>query len=369
MTKISPLNERHDDAAASFLDYGGIPVVETFGELEAEYAAIRKGCLLLDQPTRATVTVRGGERREFLNRMLTQELADLESGQVRRTFWLNRKGRIDADIRLLELDESTLFDLDVMVVEGLLETLGAYLFAEDVEMADDSEAWHRLALHGPTAPAVLEALGINVPAVDQVIETTFQDATLILDRADTTGSPGIELLVAAGHVEALHSALIDAGVEGGHRLRSGGWHAWNIARIEAGTPIFNIDFGTNSLPHETGVLLDRVSFTKGCYLGQEVVARMESLGHPKQRLVSIRVDDGDDGSPDLQPVGGTGVFDPEKDEKPVGAVTSSTRSPMLGDQVICFGQVKWSHSQPGQQLRLETGVVGTVQESLPFWTP
>src|SRR5439155_17574914 len=119
------------------------------------------------------------------------------------------------------------------------------------------------------------------------------------------------------------------------RARRIGWHAYNIARIEAGWPIFNIDFGPDSLPHETGVLEDRVSFKKGCYLGQEVVARMQSLGHPKQRLVGLKAKEwttsgGEEGVPEegtrvyAQARGQEGGQPPEV----VGAVTSSAASPM-----------------------------------------
>ncbi|MCA9310952.1 MAG: hypothetical protein KDA21_07090, partial [Phycisphaerales bacterium] len=94
MAQNSPLNNQHREQDASFTEYGPVPVVETFGELEAEYAAIRKGAVLLDQPTRATVEVTGDDRLEFLNRMITQELKGMAPGMVRRGFWLNRKGRI-----------------------------------------------------------------------------------------------------------------------------------------------------------------------------------------------------------------------------------------------------------------------------------
>jgi folate-binding protein YgfZ len=190
----------------------------------------------------------------------------------------------------------------------------------------------------------------------------------------------------AGGVEAVYHQLLERGLdESGHggvinqnaiRLRAAGWHAYNIARIEAGTPMFNIDFGTSSLPAETGVMGQRVSFTKGCYLGQEVVARMNSLGHPKQTLVGLRVEapscpPGPPGARDAQPVSGSAVAVGAGAElTQVGTVTSSTRSPMLGDAVVCFAQMKWGNHEPGTKLMVDTdaGVLpATVQESLVFW--
>jgi folate-binding Fe-S cluster repair protein YgfZ len=118
-----------------------------------------------------------------------------------------------------------------------------------------------------------------------------------------------------------------------------------------------------------------VSFTKGCYLGQEIVARMQSLGHPKQVLVGLKLDDiaaGSDDTPERQPETGASVMlAPQGGEpKGVGAVTSSTRSPMLGDRLICFAPMKWDHSKPGIRVQVLThaGPVGAeVTGSLVFW--
>src|SRR5690606_7440135 len=148
-----------------------------------------------------------------------------------------------------------------------------------------------------------------------------------------------------------------------------GWHAYNVARIEAGWPIYMLDFGPDSLPHETGVLHDRVSFTKGCYLGQEVVARMQSLGKPKQRLVGLRIDAPPTG-PDAVTAAAV-LAGPDPSSEVVGAVTSAAISPMLGSAPVAFAMVKYKHTTPGTTLHLlvEGGgtVPATVQEGLTFW--
>ena len=104
-----------------------------------------------------------------------------------------------------------------------------------------------------------------------------------------------------------------------------GWYVINMARVEQGAPIFMIDFDSNNLPHETNLTQSRVSFTKGCYLGQEIVARMESLGQPKQRIMQLRMD-----SDDL-PIAGTQLWkDKTGAGTPIGVVTSSAISPLRG---------------------------------------
>lgn len=395
MARISPLLERHLAAGASLVPWGegegAARVVESFGEIELEYAAIRKFVGVLDLPHRGAIIVGGSERVEFLNRMVTHDVRTVPAGQTRRAFLTNRKGRIDADLRIAVLGDRIAIDLDATVAPAVAEGLRAYLFAEDVTVTDATETTHRIALHGPAAarlvgavaPAHAEAVG-GLRA-GEVVEIAIGGHAVVVERFDSTGDPGYELLMPVEGAADVHAALLGAGLpppresaESAHaavahpfRLRRIGWHAWNIARIEAGTPVFLIDFGPDSLPAETGVLHDRVSFTKGCYPGQEVVARMHHLGHPRQVLAAIRVA-APDGNPHWQPVTGAAVVpaDATEETPAVGAVTSSTRAPMLSDALICFAQVKWDHASPGKRVGVRTalGVApGEVQESLHFW--
>ena len=135
MTLHSPLTERHLSCDASLMPYPDpadpsrfAEVVEAFNPIELEYAAIRKGCVLIDQPQRGTITVAGEDRLDFLNRLLTQELATITPWESRRSFWLNRKGRIDADLRVTALPEAVQLDLDIHAVVRTIETLESYLF-------------------------------------------------------------------------------------------------------------------------------------------------------------------------------------------------------------------------------------------------
>ncbi|MCC6228281.1 MAG: aminomethyl transferase family protein [Phycisphaerales bacterium] len=395
MGRETPLRPLHEQAGAMLAVYGptegvgGVPVdvPQIFGELEIEYAAIRKHAGLLDQATRATIELTGGDRLDFLNRMLTQELKGVQPGSVRRAFWLNRKGRIDADMHVVHLANRTLIDVDILALERTTTSLASFIITEDASLREMSGQMYRLAIHGPTTPDLLSGLGASLPPDGGATEATIADVPVTMWRFDATGEIGIEILCAMSDAAGLYSTLIDRAGEqesGAAALRAGdpsslnrrvrlarvGWHAFNIARIEAGTPLYNIDFGPESLPAESGVLGDRVSFTKGCYLGQEIVARMHSRGHPKQCLVALRLDrvlNSATGEPSL-PNSGAAVLD--SGGVPIGAVTSSTVAPMLGAAPVCFAQVKWEQSKPGTELSVQTdsGVVkGAVQESLAFW--
>jgi folate-binding protein YgfZ len=373
-------------------------LVGTLGEVEAEYAAIRRGAGIFDAPHRATILVTGspGDRRDFLNRMVTQELKDLAPGMVREAFWLNRKGRIDADLMLIELGERMLIDVDIHQAAHTVTTLGDFIFSEDVQLADVTAHWHHIAVHGPLAlDVVAAASGQNVQAPRileplRAIQVEIDGANVVVTRRDQAGEIGLEIIAPRDRAVSVWRRFVetDTAIAGGRRrVRPIGWHAFNIARIEAGTPLFNIDFGANNLPHESGILHRRVSFTKGCYLGQEVVARMESRGHSKSNLVGLRIAD------DALPVAGAQIFDairPTRNvENPsaikanapddstsqarmgesVGVVTSSTLSPMLGAAPIAFGMIRASHAQAGSivLVNAEGAQSQAAVTSLEFW--
>lgn len=376
----------------------GVTVVQTYGYVEIEYAAIRKGAALFDWPLRGTVEVTGPDRVEFLNRMVTQELKNWPALTSRRSFWLSRKGRIDADLRLMQLPDSVLMDVDIHAAARAAETLSSYAIMEDVAIKDVSAAWHRLALHGPASARLLAAVAMPQagPAVaeiapGQIAQVTIAGHVVFVDRIDACGEIGLELTCRTEHVEAVYTAILERGSHppAGEKavLRPAGWAAYNIARIEAGTPLYMLDFGPDSLPAETGLLADRVSFTKGCYLGQEIVARMKSLGHPKQELVAIDLPvaeqkfAGSDGTADAegelprQPITGSFVYpggttaETMAAAEPVGAVTSATLSPMLGNKPICLAMLKHKFAAAGTAVVVDcesTLVAGSVRPTLAF---
>ncbi|MHC5004244.1 MAG: CAF17-like 4Fe-4S cluster assembly/insertion protein YgfZ, partial [Planctomycetota bacterium] len=324
-------------------------VLATLGPVETEYASIRRAAGVLDSPHRATIEVRGADARDFLDRMLTAKLADMAVGDVRPAFWLNRQGRIEADLLLARLDDRFLADVDVAQAGSAVAALGDFVFTEDVEVVDRSDEVHQLAVHGRLALEVVAAAADHPGwTVDdrRAATLTIAGATVPVARCDAVGQCGLLLFCPVAAAPAVVEQLLAADAalgQGRRRVRPVGWLAWNIARIEAGTPVFNVDFGPTNLPHETGVLDDRVSFAKGCYPGQEVVARLHNLGRPKQQLVGLRIDG------DGLPVAGAQVFEQAEGGMgdQVGVVTSSTLSPMLGAAPIAFAMVRAASAEPG----------------------
>lgn len=395
MGTSTPLKPMHIQSGALLRTYGpeeaGIELVDAFDYVEAEYAAIRKQGAIFDQPHRGTLEITGPERLPFLHRMITQDVKGMTPGQVRRAFWLSRKGRIDADLRLIELGDKMLVDVDAHNAAAAVASLNHYLVMEEVQIVDVTPQWHRLSVHGPASRALVARHTDQEDTVlrlepNQACRVNLLGREAIIDRQDITGEIGLELLLPFDHAAAVYAVLAtphdpttrlegrgyQPDVQG--RARRIGWHAFNIARIEAGTPLYNIDFGPNTLPHETGVLKDRVSFTKGCYLGQEIVARMQALGNPKQKLVGLRIEDpqGATNGEIRVPPGGAAVYVESAPDKRdvVGAVTSSTIAPLLGGIPVAFAMVKFKHIAPGTSLLVEAEggemLTATVQEDLRF---
>ena len=367
--EASALSESRPEQAihqfeVSYLPYGPgdeageatCEIVSTYGPVEPEYASLRRECGLLDAPHRTLIELRGSERLDFLDRMLTQKIVGLPSGTVTRSFWLNRKGRIVSDLLVANLEDRTLLELDVHAAEETFASLDAFLFTEDVEMCSLQESHLELRIHGPLALVALSELidGGEAPSSEGACAATLAGHPVVLFRSDDTGEPGLGLICQREHAEAVWERLLEwSSSEGTRGIRPVGWSAFNAARIEGGTPLFNIDFGPDCLPHETGLLEERVSFEKGCYLGQEIVARVQNLGQPRQILRSLALEG------EGLPVSGTQVFAvlDSADGQPhmgpqVGVVTSSTISPMMGAKPIAFAMLKYDYAQAGGRLLL-----------------
>ncbi len=381
MSSISPLGKLHRLAEATFTPFpptdsdhaGDLPpteMVATFGDVNAEYEAIRSGVGLLDLPAQTSYTATGADRDEFFNRLVTQQITPGDKWRSTPALLLDRTGRIAAELRIVQLADRTLVSLDASVATAAQETLERYIIADDVELRDDSEVSHRLALLGPGAASLLAAASKHIagaPLDDltagSVALVEIAGVEVVVDRADSIGMLSLELFVPTDAAFDVYQQLLEAGhaMAGADTtpFRAVGWTACNIARIEGGSPAYLIDFGARSLPHETGVLDQRVSFTKGCYLGQEIVARTQALGKPKQQLVALKFESGE------PPALGADLF-PANTEKntSVGVVTSSIASPMLNGLPICFAQVKTSHIETGEPLRTSDGVVAEIQPAL-----
>jgi folate-binding protein YgfZ len=393
-----PLHDTLQQRGAELIGYGPAPetaggpgpgpcrIAEDFGSYEAEYAAVRRHVGVLHLPQTGLVRVAGDDRADFLHRMCSQDVNAMRGGDSRRAFQLTADGHILGDMHVHHGDADTWLELDRFDIPPVLELLGARLFAEDVAFTDITDTRETLALLGPASVQLLgrvathTAEGMTPASVGEMPGThhvlRLGEALVTACRRDVGQVLGLRLFVPTEHALAVYDALLDAAgyapdadpAEQGEafarqrraslRGRPIGWAAYNTARIEEGLPVYHIDFGPDSQPAELGdeTFRGAVSLTKGCYLGQEAVARMYNLSHPKRVLVGLKL------HADHLPVAGTQVFEHDPDKRAraprggqVGGVTSSTVSPMLGATAVAFAVMKWGRHRPGTKVAVASG--------------
>jgi folate-binding protein YgfZ len=367
----NPLHPLHQQSSAEFQSYGDIEIVSTFDLPQAEYTAIHKACGLMDLPQRGILELNGKDRLSFLNNFLTNQTWDkatktpMAPGKGCYAFLLNNQGRVVADMNVLELGDRTYLEMDRRMVEEVQKSFDKFLFSEQVKMQSRLGALHEIALHGPGALAIINAhVAAAIPelgAMDSAKTQAF-GAEVLIWRDDACGVPGYHVILPVESAAAAWNGFAAPYAQQTNKrdLRPVGWAAFNTARIEAGRALFGIDFDNTILPAETGQLDRAVSFTKGCYLGQEVVARMHARGQFAKKLVGIRM------SGEELPIAGSQIFD-EKDNA-IGGVTSSTISPILSRTALCLGYVKKNFVAEGTGVRIPAeGAIhmGTVAKT-PF---
>jgi folate-binding protein YgfZ len=238
--------------------------------------------------------------------------------------------------------------------EAVLKHLDRYLISEQVELTDELSDFAQFHLAGPHAGRVLEsACGGTLRSLSLFEHTCQQtaEASCQIRRHDPLALPGFDIIVPSGQAGRAWRALIKEGA------KPAGWLAYEIRRVEAGTPVYGVDIDENNLPQEVGRTEQAVSFTKGCYIGQETIARIRTYGHVNRLLVGLRLSDCR-----AVPRGSKLM----REGKEVGQVTSSVQSPRLGP--IAMGYVRRGSQDSGTHLEVVAHEkLGSAEvASLPF---
>jgi len=319
MRSFSPNRE----AAGELGDIDGRQVVLHYGDVGAEYAALRTGALLVDRTHRGRVRLRGEKVRDIVTGLVTNDIIALEPGQGAYAAALTPKGKIIADVRVFTSADSILMDAPARAFAAFMAMVRKYVNPRTSPYSDESAAIHDLCIAGANARLVLaEVLGAHSATLGTLppyghITADFEGATLEIARTPELGSDAYDCFVPAALHDTLRARLIDAGA------RPGGLVAWDIARIEAGRPEWGVDIDDTTIPQEANLDdLDAISYTKGCYTGQEVVARVHFRGHVNKHLRGLMFD-GEDPAPRGAALG-------DASGKEVGDVRSGAASPRLG---------------------------------------
>src|SRR5579884_2237479 len=328
---------------AVFADDRGVALPRHFGDPAAEYAALREQAALLDLGFRTLVRAVGADRVAFLQGMLTADVAAIAPGQGCPALLLTIQGRVTADVRVAALADALLLDVDVRVRDAFLAALEKLIIADDVTLEAPAEPVTLLGLEGPAAARLLGPDAAALPAWAHATISLAGVAVRAL-RASEVRGPGFVLHVPAAAAVEVWSALAAAGA------RPCGMEALEGRRIEVGVPRVGLDMDASTLALEVPVE-EAISQTKGCYLGQEVVARGTARGHVNRRLMGLVF-------AGAAPAPGAALL---HDGKTVGRVTSVAHAFGLGAPAG-LGFVRREHWEPGTVL-----AAGSVTARVARW--
>jgi folate-binding protein YgfZ len=346
----TPLLEAHRTAGADIGEWFGCALPFDFGNWREEYRFARESVALLDKNYRSYLSFAGRDRVRYLNAILTNDIKSLKIDEGLVSLFLNPQGRIQAEIETYAEAERLFCVSFAMIREKLIPALDHYIIMDDVTLTDESARYGTLALEGPRAAEIVNQL-INV-SLESLPELGSKNAEVVsipcrVVKRSPRGVPGAEFVCEQSHLSALWNLLMEtAKANGGGPA---GYTALNALRLEAGSPWFGYDFGDKQIPHEAGLEKSHISYTKGCYTGQEIVERVRSRGQVNRVRALFKL------SSSKLPAPEAAI---QFEAKEVGYVTRAAESPEF-QAVIAMGYIRREQSVPGTEVQID-GASATV---------
>ncbi|MGV3773909.1 MAG: YgfZ/GcvT domain-containing protein [Verrucomicrobiales bacterium] len=324
------------------------PGIIDFGNSQGEYRSLTSSVGLIDFSHRSRVCLLGADRKQFLHGQVTNNIKQLEPGHGCRAALVTAKGKVESDLNVYCLEEELLLDFEPGYAAKIMERLEKYIIADDVQVVDVAPHFMMLSAQGPKAAEFLAQANIEISPMAPVRsihklshQLGFEFYAAHLPRF---GTDGWDLFVPTEHGEAYASELTQA-----VQSMKGGWAgetACELARIEAGIPRFGIDFDESNLAPETGLESDGIHYSKGCYIGQEVIARIRTYGQVAKALRVLQFD---------------GVAEAPRPKtklifggREVGYVTSAILSHKTS-RFVGLGYLRKEVNKPGDSVAIEGG--------------
>ncbi len=348
------LHDVHAAAGARFGAPCGIDLPLDYGDPAAEYAAVRTRAGLLDESHHGMLEVTGRDRAKFLHAMVSNDIASLTPGQGIEATFLDIHGKIKVALSIWALDDRILIVTPPGLAAKTMEDFDTYLFSEKAFFRDATGEFAMLVLAGPEAPAMASNITGATPPErpwSHVTGKLGERDVRIVRGGGATGEAEIWLVADAGDGPALWAAAL------AHGAVPVGLDAWDALRVEAGTALLGHDFDDSVLLPEIP-FAHLVSYTKGCYIGQEVVVRIRDRGHVNRMLTGLRLD-----GTDVPPSGA----EVRVGDAAVGKVTSAVWSFGL-KRPLALAFVKRPHATPGTAVTVMIGdrAVSAEVSALPF---
>ncbi len=358
--KQSRLRSHHTQLGATFEEETGWEMPAHYGNVETEYRAVRQAVGIADLSHRGKIRVTGDDRVKWLQSVISNDLLPLQPGQGRYSSLLTHKGKMVTYFRVYMQTDAVMLEDVGEIGETTYQALRKFLlYGTKAKMENLAENWGLLLLSGPKASRVIKtAFGSDVDDLQPLhfISAHIGEQTALIIRTEETGEQDYEILIPADGLTTAWERLMGAGRQQG--IKPVGSQARNALRIEAGIPKAGPELNEEIVPPEANLESKAFSLTKGCYPGQEVVARMDTYGNVRRHLVGLVLKDAS------IPPKGSKLFSGDRE---VGWISSAVKSPQLG-QVIALGFPLRDFSTPGTELTVDvngTRLHATVQ-ALPL---
>lgn len=343
----SPLIAEERAEGAEFAEYFGVRLPAQFRDPLAEYNAASNAVAAIDTNFRAVFALSGPDRMRYLNAVTTANIRDLVPGQSSLGLLLNAQGHMLAELVTLALEDRLLILGHAFVRQRTFEILEKFIIMDDATLTDETATTGTLAIEGPKAPDLLREL-MHVEYAELPtrahLPTTLEFSGAVIPcrvlRHSLFGLPGVELIFPRESLPRVWEALSLATREqGGSPI---GYRAVDMLRLEAGIEWFGTDFDQHHIPQEARLGASHISFTKGCYTGQEIVERVRTRGHVNWQLTGLLFDSSEAPQPRTPVLASEG--------KEAGHVTSAAFSP-LACKAIGMAYLRREYQQPGTKLR------------------
>lgn len=341
-----PLHDFHENLGARFTTVNAAEVVADYGDSLAEHSSLCETAGVLDLSFRSRICLTGADRVRFLHGQITNDVKRLRPGEGCYAALVTAKGKMQSDLNVFCLAHELLLDFEPGLTQAVMQRLEKFIISDDVQVVDVAPQYDLLSVQGPKAEAAVRALGLftELP-IKQLGSVRISDAMLgdiYLMHHARLGLAGFDLFVPSDALAAVADKLIAATKSAGGRAC--GWTAFETARIESGIPRFGADMDETNIPLECGIEARAISYNKGCYIGQEVINRIHSIGHVNRELCGLRL------AGDLKtlPARDDKLF---KDGKEIGHITSAVFSLTLKAN-IALGYARREVNALGAELTL-----------------
>jgi folate-binding protein YgfZ len=350
----TPLLEEHKLAGATLASFHGRNLPDTFTTFAEEYRAAREAVAVFDTSWHTIVELSGPDRVRYLNAIVSNDVKTLGEGRGTLALLLNPQGHILAELEIYALQEKLLVLSDASVRERSVATLDKFIIMDDVTLSDVTDEFGSFAIEGPRAGTVIaEACGLALEGFSEhaIAEVQIDGVACHLIRHSHFGLPGAEIIAPREHLGLLWKNL-RANVLAQHGAAIG-IRALNALRLEAGIPWFPDDFNDTVIPHEAALESTHISFSKGCYTGQEIVERVRSRGQVNRRRVRLKFSTVEPPAP-LTRLHARDSDNKSAEPKEVGIITSSAFSP-AANAAIGMAYVRREQNSPGSILDFTGG--------------